>query len=268
MEQERRGILYPERLPEFHRVPPPPALAHAVRWFWIPEWDLPEGAESRQEVLPFPACNVVVEPDGISAVGPTTRSSERVLVGRGWAVGALLLPAAVGAVVPDPASLRDAARPLAEPTLHGVIRSAMGDLRRPGATRRAIAVGALADWLRELVAVPDPGSEAALANRLAELLADPALTRVDQLPDLLHVSIRTLQRIADRSFGLSLHAMIRRRRLQEGAERLREDPALTLAALAADLGYADHAHFTRDFTAQLGVTPSRYRERALRSELR
>ena len=30
------------------------------------------------------------------------------------------------------------------------------------------------------------------------------------------------------------------------------------AALAADLGYADQAHLTRDFTKTLGVPPSRY----------
>ena len=30
------------------------------------------------------------------------------------------------------------------------------------------------------------------------------------------------------------------------------------AALATDLGYADQAHLTRDFTATLGVPPSRY----------
>ena len=95
MDEQHRGILYPQRLPEFHRISPAPALADAVRWFWIPEWDLTDGTESRQEVLPFPACNVVVEPDGVTAVGPTTRAAERVLTGTGWAVGALLQPAAV-----------------------------------------------------------------------------------------------------------------------------------------------------------------------------
>ncbi|MGH3223253.1 MAG: AraC family transcriptional regulator [Streptosporangiaceae bacterium] len=30
------------------------------------------------------------------------------------------------------------------------------------------------------------------------------------------------------------------------------------AALAADLGYADQAHLTRDFTATIGVSPARY----------
>jgi AraC-like DNA-binding protein len=35
--------------------------------------------------------------------------------------------------------------------------------------------------------------------------------------------------------------------------------AVDWAALAADLGYADQAHLTRDFTATVGVPPSRYR---------
>jgi AraC-like DNA-binding protein len=30
------------------------------------------------------------------------------------------------------------------------------------------------------------------------------------------------------------------------------------AVLAADLGYADQAHLTRDFTATIGVPPARY----------
>jgi AraC-like DNA-binding protein len=30
------------------------------------------------------------------------------------------------------------------------------------------------------------------------------------------------------------------------------------AGLAAELGYADQAHFTRDFTSMFGETPTRY----------
>lgn len=262
MQQDQRGILYPQRLPEFHRIPPTPALAHAVRWFWIPEWDLPHGTESRQDVLPFPACNIVIEPTGVSAIGPTTRASERVLTGAGWAVGALLQPAAVPALVPDPATLRDSSRTVEDAELHHTIRAAMQDLRTPGAARRALAADALAAWLTDRVPDPEPGSEAALANTLAGVLSDPGITRVDQLPERIHLSLRTLQRLAERFFGLSLHSMIRRRRLQEGAERLRDEPGLAMSVLAAELGYADHAHFTTDFKAVLGITPSGYRERA------
>ena len=34
--------------------------------------------------------------------------------------------------------------------------------------------------------------------------------------------------------------------------------AVNWAPLAAELGYADQAHLTRDFTATIGVPPTRY----------
>lgn len=264
MHDNRRGVLYPERLPEFRRLPPSPSLQHAVRWFWIPEWELPEGAESRQELLPFPACNLVVEPHGTYLFGPATRRSERVLSGRGWAVGALLRPAAAVALEKEPALLRDDRALVDAADLHREVVTAMGDARAGGDDRRARAVRAFEAWLGERVPEPVSGGEAALANELERLLADPGIVRVDQLPALLHVSQRTVQRIAQRCFGLSPRAMIQRRRLQEGAERLREDPGLPIATVAGELGYADHAHFTRDFKALLGVTPSEYRAAASR----
>ena len=44
------------------------------------------------------------------------------------------------------------------------------------------------------------------------------------------------------------------------AQRLREDRAVTVSRIAAELGYADHAHLTADFRRVLGLTPSGYRE--------
>ncbi len=57
--------------------------------------------------------------------------------------------------------------------------------------------------------------------------------------------------------------MIRRRRLQEAAERLRTNPDADLATVAAEFGYADQAHLSRDFRAVLGLTPSSYRASCL-----
>ncbi|WP_336652601.1 MULTISPECIES: AraC family transcriptional regulator [unclassified Leucobacter] len=264
MHEDRRGVLYPKRLPSFHRLPPPLSVQRAVRWLWIPEWDLPAGQESRQEVLPFPACNLVVEPSGVSVVGPATRRSERVLTGRGWAVGALLRPAAVPVLAPHPGAIRDSARPVDDPQLHAAVTRAITDTAASGDERRAEAAALLSEWIAARLPEPDSlaGCDGALANALADALADPGIVRVDQLSERLHASTRTLQRLADRCFGLSLHSMIRRRRIQEGAEQLREHPELSIAALASDLGYADHAHFTTDFKRLLGVTPSEYRVRA------
>lgn len=136
-----------------------------------------------------------------------------------------------------------------------------GDADQPrGDERRARAVHALGEWIHHRIPAPDETGE--LANRLGELIANPEVTRVDQLPGLLRVSPRTLQRLAYRHFGLSPHSMIRRRRLQEAAERLRAEDGPSVAELAAELGYADHAHFTHDFAAVLGIPPSEYRARA------
>lgn len=261
--QQQRGVLYPRRLPEFHRYAPAAHLTHAVRWFWIPQWQLKAGERSVQQTLPFPACNLAIEASGIAFVGPPTTRSERVLEGSGWCVGALLRPATANALVADLdqplAELNDSMLPLDDPPLLQQIVSAMTDTGLTPEARREQAMFALGSWLEARVPQPESGSDAALANRLEEVLADPTLIRADQLAPILHTSPRTLQRLAERYFGLSLHSMIRRRRLQEGAARLREQDGLSIAELANELGYADHAHFTKDFKALLGVTPSAYR---------
>jgi AraC-like DNA-binding protein len=258
-----RGVLYPARLPAFHRLPPPPTVEHLVRWFWIPEWDLAPGRVSRQAIVSYPASNLVVEPGLVGLAGPTTRASHRDLSGTGWSVGALLRPAAVPAFTDDPTALRDRYVRLDLPDLHRDVAAAMttaqGD-RRDGDARRSAAVDAFAGWLAERV--PEVDDDALLANALADTVeSDPTLSRLQDLAARLAVSPRTVQRLARRHVGVTPVAVIRRRRLQLAAERVRTDPEIDLSVLAVELGYADHAHLTNDFRTVLGFTPSGYRRR-------
>ncbi|GAA0911687.1 hypothetical protein GCM10009558_099650 [Virgisporangium aurantiacum] len=55
--------------------------------------------------------------------------------------------------------------------------------------------------------------------------------------------------------------MIRRYRLHEITERLAAGTGVDWAATAAELGYADQAHLTRDFTKLVGEPPTAYAER-------
>lgn len=270
-----RGILYPTRLPTFHRVPASPDLAAFVRWFWIPRWRLPPGRVSRQEVLPFPASNLVVEPEGVSLSGPTTRVSHRDLRGTGWAVGALLRPAGIAALGIEPGGIRDAEVPFDAPELQRAVSSAMqnpDETQSPGATQgpdelqspdeeaaRGSAVDAYGWWLFDRAARPD--ERALLANALEDTVsADREIVRVEQLAERLGISIRRVQRLAQRYIGVPPLAVIRRYRLQEALERLREDPESNIARVAAELGYADHAHLAADFRRVMGLTPNSYRE--------
>ncbi|TDT33916.1 AraC family transcriptional regulator [Naumannella halotolerans] len=251
-----RGVLYPARLPSFHREPAPQELRELIRWFWIPRWNLPAGRISRQELLPFPASNLVVQPENVILAGPTTGASHRDLRGRGWAVGVLLRPAGIAALHPDPRAIHDIEMPFDATELHQTVRAAMR--HDDETTGRERAVGACTAWISAHL---DPAGESGLlANAMEDLIsADRTIVGVDQVAHRLGISIRAVQRLARRHVGLPPLTVIRRYRLQEAAQRLREDPFLTISQVAADLGYADHAHLTTDFRRVLGLTPNSYR---------
>ncbi len=262
LESSFKGILYPARLPTFHRLPAPDAVAELVEWFWIPEWDIEPGRSSRQHVIAYPASNLVVQGGGVGLSGPATRAGFRDLSGKGWAVGALLRPAAVPLFTDNPEALRDQEVALPLDDLHAAVSAAMDPL--PAAAtpddgaRRERAVAAFAAWLASRDVVPT--EEALLANRMVDVIAsDREVLLIEDAARRLAVSSRTLQRVAKKYVGLSPSALIRRRRLQDAAERARSDPTADLAAIAVELGYADHAHLTNDFRKYLGFTPSTYR---------
>lgn len=289
-----RGHLTPGPHATVVRLPAPDDVAHLVRQLWIPEWDLPAGERAEQLVLGYPASNVVVEPDGVALHGPTSRASTRVLTGRGWAVGALLRPAGVLLFTEHPADLLDGSAPVSAPGLRSAVAEAMagvgpaGRRARPadplGGTEsvsapglRSAAAGAvagaepagrhlraaslLADHVRALAAEVPPSAarDGALANRMVDLLEAGTVARSPAgLARQLHVSERSLQRLAARFVGMPPQLLLRRRRLQEAAERMRADPAADLGALAAELGFADQSHLTREFRSVLGATPRGY----------
>lgn len=255
--EDPRGILYPTRLPTFHRVSAPPELTGLIRWFWIPRWQLAPGRSSRQELLPFPASNLVVQPQGVTLSGPSTRASFRDLRGTGWAVGALLRPAAVGQLKADPGAVQDAEIPFSAPELQAAVAQAM--VPDAGASSRELAASVFSRWAADQLAAPDEAGR--LANAMEEVISsDREIARVQQVAERLGTSVRSVQRLARSHVGLPPLAIIRRYRLQEAAVRLRQDPSVGIADVAAELGYADHAHLSRDFRTVLGLTPQDYRQ--------
>ena len=267
--------------PPVHRLAPSPDLADLVRRHWLPVWSLPPGEVTVQRVLQYPVCLLVIDPDHASLVGPTTGLSTHELTGRGWTVGVMLQPAAglllTGRSVSE---LTDAQVDLADlgpvDGLDGLGgRALAADVRRelggrhsdraedPEVRHRAVLLVEAA--LRSALPVDDEGL---LVNAVVEQVeGDPEVRRVGQLCEKFALSERSLQRLTARRIGLSPKWLIQRRRLHEAAERLRgggspqsapspQPPGL--ARVAADLGYSDQAHFTRDFRAVTGLTPGEY----------
>ncbi|MCW5950786.1 MAG: AraC family transcriptional regulator [Propionibacteriaceae bacterium] len=192
----------------------------------------------------------------MTLAGPATGASHRDLRGTGWAVGALLRPAGLASLCDEPHRIRNAELPFAAPDLHRAVTRAMTDEEEPTGRRQAVA--SYAGWALECLAPVD--ANGARANAMEELIAaDPAVTNVGQVARQLSLSTRSVQRLARRYIGLTPLAVIRRYRLQEAAQRLRDDPSVTIAQVAAELGYADHAHLASDFRTVLGLTPNQYR---------
>ncbi|MCW5893136.1 MAG: helix-turn-helix transcriptional regulator [bacterium] len=91
-------------------------------------------------------------------------------------------------------------------------------------------------------------------------MADPSPS-VHAIATALGTSVRTLQRrLAEQ--GCSVESLLATRR-RVAALRLLGDTDAKVVDIAFDLGYSDHAHFTRAFRRWTGQSPIAYRRARL-----
>lgn len=273
IERDSRGILDPGLMRtrvDFRRFPATGALGDVVEWFWAVRWDLPDGVEHVQPVLAHPTANLSIGPvatrgidhDRIeaTAVGVHTGIDERRLRGQGWNVAAKLRPGAFGMLLDRPAS---------ELTNQVVAIDAVVEVDSGQLVARMIEaaedvdtqVAQLADVVGQVVAgVPRERTAAARdAVAIGSLIEhDRSIGSVRALAACTGFGVRTLQRLCREYAGVSPLWMIRRYRLIDAAEAARAGSPPSWSGLAAQLGYADQAHLTRDFKATVGMTPARY----------
>jgi AraC-like DNA-binding protein len=230
-------------------------VADIVEALWIGRWDLPSDAPHVTRLLGDPCLHLVWEVGGQVApperlVGVWTRLWERRLEGRGVVRGIKLRPGAGRAVVTDASAVQNTITRLAEVLPSPPIAA---DLSPDAADDQPVLLE-LAAWL-DRVRRRDPDT-ALVVRVVARLRSDPALLRVDQLTRATGFSERTLQRLFRAHVGASPKQVLRRFRLQEAALRLEREDFPSLADLAHELGYADQAHFARDWKDAVAVAPS------------
>nr|WP_240189371.1 helix-turn-helix domain-containing protein [Nakamurella flavida] len=71
--------------------------------------------------------------------------------------------------------------------------------------------------------------------------------------------MRHLQRLFAHYVGVTPKWVLSRFRMHDVVSALDAGSTAGLAELAAEFGWYDQAHFTRDFTRLVGVTPREYR---------
>jgi AraC-like DNA-binding protein len=255
--RQTHGILNPARgFEHFHlsRLEPSDALAPFVERYWIVRWDLTGRPPYLSETLPHPSVHVSIT-DGRGEVhGVGTKRFEKKLEGVGRVFGVKFTGPGFRPFVEQPvAALTD--RVLA-----------IEDVLGAAAKKLARAVSTLGDdEARDAVEAflsarrPVASAELRLVHRLVEATrTDRAIARVEDLVQLGDVGPRALQRLFREHVGVGPKWVIRRFRIHDAAERCREGACPDWAALAQELGYFDQAHFSRDFKAQTGRTPSDY----------
>jgi AraC-like DNA-binding protein len=219
-------------------------LAAFVSHYWTVAWDYEQ--PYRQLVVPFPNVHLTFRRGVGQLTGVSSGHTYQVLAGRSSVFGVAFRPGCfrpfLGASV---ATLTDRVIP-AEHVFPG-------EPPAPPTPR----VEDVERFLRAHLPAPDPVAER-MADAVELVANEPDIARVDVLAARLHTTVRTLQRLFGEYVGIGPKWVIRRYRLREVADRL---TTTDLAAIAAELGYADQAHLTRDFTAMFGESPTRYRER-------
>jgi AraC-like DNA-binding protein len=124
----------------------------------------------------------------------------------------------------------------------------------------------LVGGVRQVVTGPLPGGGGSgggdtamvAAARAAILAGHPSARGLFPLAELLGVSPYRLSRAFPRTVGVSVTRFRNRVRVGRALDRLAQGEP-SLAALAADLGFADQAHLTRTVREHLGDTPTAVR---------
>lgn len=241
-----------------------PGFDGLIRRFWMPVWQVPSGAVYTQRVLQYPVCLLVVTQDYARFYGPATGLTSTPLSGDGWAAGVMFEPAA-GALLTGGEVARWTDTHAELPEVFGAPGVALAERIRmdmapdPAAAQaQSAVVDRYQEFLHRYLPVDRQGL---LVNAVVAYVEDnPEVTRVADVCAHFGIGERSLQRLTRHRVGLTPKWLVRRRRIQDATWRLRTG-ATTIAALAADLGYADEAHLSHDFRRVTGMTPGAFAAR-------
>jgi len=232
--------------PGYTEWPAPAALRDAVACLWAR--GTTGGVGRTALVLPDGCTDLIWEQGrGAFVAGPDTGPVPTPITAGTVIVGVRFRPSAGGPALGVPLSeLRDQ-------------RVELADLRPAEARRLSAALdpaAALARALDVTAALVDGGAPDPAVTWVTRLLRDPR-ARTGDVAAEVGLSLRQLRRRCHAAVGYgpkTLQRVLRFRRFVSCIDARPE--VLDLAALAAETGYADQAHLTRECTRFSGLTPA------------
>jgi AraC-like DNA-binding protein len=269
------GVLWPDVGVDVFETGPLPVSAPAslvVSHYWWVRWRRPATVPFRPQVLGHPVCHLTVEDadgdlHGLPAPaclvhGVVTKVFSVELPVAGRVAGVAFHPGGLAALLDrDVGELTGRLVPAVQVLGAGVHAAAQQVLAEAD---EEVRQRALVGYVESLLGAnlervsSDPGY--ATVREAAEVMRSREHVTLAPVAERLNVSGRTLQRLFRRYVGATPLWVLRRYRLQDAAAAIDAGQGHDLAALAADLGFSDQAHFTRSFTQVIGVPPSVYRQ--------
>jgi AraC-like DNA-binding protein len=232
--------------PGYAEWPAPAALRDTVACLWTRV--IGEGISRTGLVLPDACTDLIWEQGrGAFVAGPDTGPVSTSLAAGTVIVGVRFRPSAGGPALGVPLSeLRDQ-------------RVDLADLRPADAKRLAAGLDPAAAVSRALdvtAAMVDGGAPDPAVTWAARLLRDPQ-ARTEDVAAEVGLSLRQLRRRCHAAVGYGPKTLQRVLRFHRFVSRIDAGPeGLDLAALAAETGYADQAHLTRECVRLSGLTPA------------
>ncbi len=219
-------------------------------------------------MLPHPTCSVTVERgdhprpelagEEVVVTGVVTQRFDVEVRGSGRVAGVRFRPGGLAALTGQPASRwTDRTVGAAESVAPDVLEALRGLDLEGGA--EAIESGMARVEAAFPESVPEDGRYARVLRVVTDMLEERSILAVSELEERHGVSARTLQRDFLHYVGVGPKWVLARYRMHDVVAELDDGYAGGLSDLALRHGWYDQAHFTRDFTALVGVSPSRYR---------
>ena len=251
-----------------------PAVPQAARWVenqWSLAWDLPAGKVFSSHVLAHPTCSLTVEigshprpgmppAETVVVTGVATRRFDVQTCGWGRVVGLRFRPGGLAALTGRAASAWTGRTLPAHELLTAELCEALADpdlVNCPDQWASVAQAGVVA--AAEHCDIDTRYDD--LLDVIADMLADRSLISVADVARRHGVTVRTLQRLFTHYVGVGPKWVLARYRMHDVITEIDDGYDGTLTDLAHRYGWYDQAHFTRDFSALVGVAPGQYRDR-------